>query len=83
MLAFPNPAKGLMTFVFHLDEAARVEIRIYNLAGEQVVSLTDDFPAGRGQSLRWDLTGRAAGVYLARMLVDGTEKSKLKLAVVK
>ena len=83
MLAFPNPARDRMNFVFHLDSAARVEIRIYNLAGEQAAALAGDFAAGRGQSLVWDLKDVAPGVYVARMLVGGKERAKLKLAVAK
>ncbi|MEW6515547.1 MAG: T9SS type A sorting domain-containing protein [candidate division FCPU426 bacterium] len=83
VVAFPNPAKDRMTFVFHLEAAAKVEIRLYNLAGEQVAALSGDFAAGRGQSLAWNLSGIAPGVYVARMLVNGNEKAKAKVAVVK
>lgn len=83
VVAYPNPAKDRMTFVFHLETAAKVEIRLYNLAGEQVAALSGDFAAGRGQSLVWNLADAAPGVYLARMLVNGSEKAKLKTAVIK
>ncbi len=83
MLAFPNPARDRMNFVFHLDSAARVEIRIYNLAGEQVAALSGNFAAGRGQSLVWELKDAAPGVYVARMSVDGSAKTTLKVAVVR
>ena len=83
VVAYPNPAKDRMTFVFHLDAAARVEIHLYNLAGEQVAGLSGDFPAGQGQSLVWNLADVAPGVYVARVRVGGTEKGSVKVAVVK
>lgn len=83
VVAYPNPARDRMTFVFHLDAAARVEMHIYNLAGEQVANLSGDFPAGRGQSLVWDLKEVAPGVYVARMFVAGKEKATLKAAVIR
>jgi hypothetical protein len=83
VLAYPNPGKGQMTFVFHLDQAAAVKIAIYNLAGEQVVELSGEFSAGQGQSLVWDCRDTAPGVYLARFLVNGAEKAKLKVGVIK
>ena len=83
VLAFPNPAKVRMTFVFHLEAMAPVKIQIYNLVGEQTASLAGDFPAGRGQSLAWDLDGVAPGVYVARFWVNGEIKRKFKVAVVK
>lgn len=82
MLAYPNPARDRLTFVFHLDAAAKVEIHVYNLAGEQVAALSGDFPAGPGQSLVWNLADVAPGVYVARMAVDGSEKATLKVAVI-
>jgi hypothetical protein len=72
-----------MTFVFHLDAAARVEIHLYNLAGEQVAALSGNFAAGRGQSLVWNLADVAPGVYVCRMAVAGGGKAKIKVAVVK
>ncbi len=83
VLAYPNPAKGRMTFVFHLDIAAKVEITLYNLAGERAAGLSGDFPAGRGQSLVWNLADVAPGVYVCRMAVAGKEKATLKVAVLK
>lgn len=72
-----------MTFAFHLDAAAKVEIRLYNLAGEQVANLAGDFTAGRGQSLVWNLKAVAPGVYVARMFASGNERATFKVAVVK
>jgi hypothetical protein len=60
-----------------------VEIHIYNLAGEQAAALSGNFAAGRGQSLEWDCQGTAPGIYLARMLIGGEEKVKIKVGVVK
>jgi hypothetical protein len=82
LLAVPNPAKDQMTFVFQLDAAARVTIRLYNLAGEQVAVLAGDLPSSR-QSLVWDLRGAAPGVYMARMFINGEAKTKIKVAVMK
>lgn len=83
VLAFPNPAKSRITFVFHLEQAATVKIMVYNLAGEQAAELSERFPAGPGQSLTWDCRDAAPGVYLARVLINGAEKAKLKVSVIK
>lgn len=83
LMAYPNPAHGRMTFVFHLESAAKVEIHIFNLAGERTVVLSGDFPAGRGQMLAWNAHDTAPGIYLARMYLAGAEKAALKIAVVK
>lgn len=56
---------------------------VYNLAGEQAAELSERFPAGPGQSLTWDCRDAAPGVYLARVLINGAEKAKLKVSVIK
>ncbi len=82
VLAYPNPAQDQMTFVFGLDQAAGVKVVIYNLAGERVAELAGDFAAGRGQTLVWGCGDAAPGVYLARFMVNGAEKAKLKVGVI-
>lgn len=60
-----------------------MKIMVYNLAGEQAAELSERFPAGPGQSLTWDCRDAAPGVYLARVLINGAEKAKLKVSVIK
>ncbi len=81
--AYPNPASGQMRFRFNLAAPASASLRIYNLAGEQVVSLEDQVGAGNGWVLTWTLGDTAPGVYLVRVFVDGQAKQELKVAVVR
>ncbi|MCD4812735.1 T9SS type A sorting domain-containing protein [bacterium] len=83
VLAYPSPAKEQVLFLFHLSQETQVEIHVYNLIGERVVSLREHYPAGRGRTLTWDCADAAPGVYLARVFMDGREVQKLKIAIVK
>lgn len=66
---FPNPFNSSTTIAFSLSEGAEIEMGIYNLLGQKLVTLVDDArPAGEYR-VQWD--GRdeegyalATGVYL-------------------
>jgi len=84
--SYPNPTTGRAVISYDLPvrragdpSSWKVEISIYNVAGQRMVDLVDrNMPAGRHQVV-WD--GRAAGrrlpsgVYFCRMRAGGIERS--------
>lgn len=95
VFVFPNPAKRGARATFHIqcDGAERVEIRVYDLAGESVHEASLSGPPSlvdRGEGLRpayeyvWDTSGAASGVYLYAVAVHGQSKTvrRGKLAVI-
>lgn len=74
--AYPNPARSDVSFTLDLPRASTVDFSIYDVAGREVWSAAPrTYGAGRW-SLRWNGVGERgtvpAGVYLARVKVDGT-----------
>jgi Secretion system C-terminal sorting domain len=82
-LPYPNPANTSMRFLMHFEEPAKVAIQIYNLNGERIATIENNFASGRGQYAEWNCAQIAPGVYLARIIVDGQLKETHKLAIVK
>lgn len=80
-LAYPNPGREQINFLIHLEQAAKVEIKIYNLAGERIAGLAENLSAGRGQVLSWDCRNCASGIFLAKVYVKGQERQTIKIAV--
>jgi hypothetical protein len=80
-LAFPNPAKQSVTFVFHPDHAADAKVNIYNLMGEKVGSASRRLAAGRGQVLVWPCGQVAPGMYIADVWLEGKKIGQSKLAI--
>lgn len=83
VLAYPMPARQKVNFLFDLARASRVEIRIYNLAGELMTVLEGTYDPSSRQPVVWDCQGTAPGIYVARALVEGEQKAVLKLALIK
>jgi hypothetical protein len=73
---YPNPFNPETTISFTLPLSSQVELTIYNVIGQQVVTLiNDEYPAGVHQVI-WngmDGMGRAvaSGVYLYRLTAAG------------
>jgi len=79
--ARPNPVLDRARFEFELPAPARAHLEIFDLSGRRLRDVSDGwFPAGRS-GVTWDgldAEGRrpAAGVYWARLTVDGKRWTK-------
>lgn len=80
-MAFPNPAKEVINFLFHPEEAVAIKIDLYSLNGERVSSINASLPAGRGQVIKWDCSGVSSGLYIAKIKADGEVIEVLKVCV--
>lgn len=64
---WPNPFNPTTTIAFALPAASRVRLVVYDVLGRQVSVLVDGLhPAGRHE-VRFDATGLATGMYVARL----------------
>jgi hypothetical protein len=80
--SYPNPCNARATIAYELDREGRVELRVYNAAGQQVAVLVEGtLPAGRHE-VHWAVEDVPSGVYFYRLK---TERQALigKLAVVR
>jgi hypothetical protein len=68
---FPNPFNATTQLVYEMPKAGQVSLSIYNLLGEEVVSLVDGVQAAGRQTVAFDGAGLASGVYLSRLQAGG------------
>jgi len=69
---FPNPFAQSTTIVYEIPVAGKVQVAIYNAAGQCVSTLQDvQQPAGK-HTLPWRAGGLAAGIYYCHILFNGT-----------
>ena len=64
---FPNPFNHTTGIDCYLPEPAEVEISVYDLGGRKIRTLVRGFMPRGKQTVRWDASGLASGVYLYRI----------------
>ncbi|MEI6577452.1 MAG: T9SS type A sorting domain-containing protein, partial [Bacteroidota bacterium] len=75
---FPNPSSGWTNFALNLNEDAKLDIRIYDLLGKEVMTKIIDevLPAG-SHNIEVDASALSQGVYTYMMMVTGPKTTIL------
>jgi len=73
---YPNPFNPATTIEYALPRPARVSMRVYNLLGQEIATLVNDWQDSGYLEIVWhgrDRAGRsvASGVYFAVLYADG------------
>ncbi|MEM8559868.1 MAG: T9SS type A sorting domain-containing protein, partial [Bacteroidota bacterium] len=71
LAAYPNPFADAATFDLTLDQAATVQLTVYDVLGRAVATLADGPQAAGSATFRLDAQGLPAGRYIARLVVNG------------
>ncbi len=79
---FPNPFNPTTTIAFSLPERAHATLRVYNILGQEVVTLVDEVLSPGPHEVRWDAADRASGVYFYRLTFQDKALTK-KMALLK
>jgi hypothetical protein len=78
---YPNQFNANTTFIFSLPEEESVILKIYNIVGQEIISLIDEVkPAGK-HVVNWngkDVSGLpiSSGIYLYQIKIGNFEKTK-------
>lgn len=79
---YPNPFNPVTTIPFSVAKSQKTSLRILDVTGRQVATLVNQTLTPGDYSLRWDGTGHASGIYLAR-LRSGKQTKTVKMILVK
>jgi hypothetical protein len=72
---YPNPFNPTTTIQFDLPEPAIVTLKIYNILGQEVLSIYDHQQLDEGrEEVQFDAGGFSSGVYFYRLVAVGIEK---------
>lgn len=84
---YPNPTEGNSTTIrYELNYSAKINIKIYDIAGELVDELEGPGDARVPNEITWQLENIQSGVYFARIEASGSGQNQvaiIKIAVVK
>jgi hypothetical protein len=72
---YPNPFNPSTMISFSIPKASYVTLKVYNILGQEVATLLDDFKAPQTYMLKFDGTGLSSGVYIARLAAGDFSKS--------
>ncbi len=83
---YPNPFNPVTRIDFTLDTATDVNLTVFNVLGEKVTTLVDDYYTAGNHSTVWDGTADTghrvvSGVYFYRLISDDNRQVKKMLLV--
>ena len=85
---YPNPVYDNQTFIhYYVSEDSKINIKIFDLAGDFVAELNDNAKGGMDNETMWKVNDIQSGVYLARIEATGSsgksETNIIKIAIIK
>ena len=69
--AYPNPFNPITHIRYEIPVESHVEISIFNLRGQHVSTLVNEFTKPGAYTLTWDAAHIASGVYLVHFTTSG------------
>jgi len=77
---YPNPFNPVTTIGFSLPRPSEVSLHVFNILGQEVASLTDDYMEAGVHELEFDAAHLPSGIYFYRLIYDqGTLTRKMAL----
>ncbi len=67
---YPNPFNPITTINYQLPITNYIDLSIYNILGQKVVTLVSEKQPAGLYSVDWDASGFASGIYLYRLETD-------------
>jgi len=78
----PNPFNPTTTINFYIPEAGTTTIAIFNIAGQKVDTIANEFLSAGSHSVMWDASGFSAGVYFYTV-TSGKFTKTMKMTLLK
>jgi photosystem II stability/assembly factor-like uncharacterized protein len=73
---YPNPFNPRTKIEFSIRESGIVSLRVYDVLGNVVLALVDEYKPLGTYEVDWNATGLPSGVYLYQLKTDGYVESK-------
>lgn len=73
---YPNPYNPATNIPFSLRQESKVTLKIYNVRGEEVLTVLDDRKLAGDHAIKFKATGLASGVYVYKLTSGNLSESK-------
>ena len=77
--SYPNPFNPTTTIRYTIPERTRVVLKVFNILGKDVATLVNEDQEAGPQSVRFDASGQASGLYFYRLEAKGFVEVKKTL----
>jgi hypothetical protein len=78
---YPNPFNPTTNIRFTLREAGHVSVRVYNVAGQMIQELVNEYRGQGPHEVTFDAANLASGVYVYRMELSGQSQTRRMVLV--
>jgi hypothetical protein len=72
---YPNPFNPETTIAYQLAEAGKVRLEVFNIKGQKVDVLLNEYQEAGEHVFTWDASGMNSGIYFIRMNNGGYQKT--------
>ena len=80
---YPNPFNPMTVISYQLSAISQVELSVYNLMGQKVVTLVSEKQNAGSHQFEWNAIGLASGIYFYRLHTAAGFVQTRKLMVIK
>ncbi len=80
--AYPNPFNSSTNISFALPYSANIDLKIYNILGEEITTLISDYFEAGTHKVQWDAEILPSGMYLCKLQTEN-EQRVIKLLLMK
>jgi hypothetical protein len=78
---YPNPFNAETQITFELHEAGKVRVEIFNLLGEKITTLIDEFRPSGAHALRFSAANLPSGIYGYRLTAGTNSQSRSMILI--
>ncbi|MEQ8525987.1 T9SS type A sorting domain-containing protein [Gracilimonas sp.] len=72
---YPNPFNPTTNISYGLPQAAKIEVRVYDMAGREVAQIVNENQSAGFHTVQFDASSLASGVYIYRLTATSAENS--------